>query len=267
MEKKIQQESDSKWSSVTGLCLGIASVILWEFSIIPILAIIFGGIGLIRDKKRWMAGVGLALGIIFLLVRISQGPIVGVFSNTYSSSNNTQQVSTVSKQQALEYDNWKIYSPEGEQFKVMFPADFTIDTDSDPTDSAYTYKSYSSQTLFLQPRYSVMRYIGYSIKEFNTDSILSYHLDRLIKVPDYKLVSKNFTYYSSYRALDFLIDTGGDYPMLKGRFILVGKTLYVIGADYLDKNYNDKDYQFFINSFEINKIAWYQKMWDWFMRK
>ncbi|MDO8514230.1 MAG: CAP domain-containing protein [bacterium] len=90
-----QQHTDKReWLSITSLCLGIASIFLWEFSLIPILAIIFGGIGLIRDTKKWKAGIGLALGIVFLVVRISQGHMDGIFSNIYSSNNNTQQTSS-----------------------------------------------------------------------------------------------------------------------------------------------------------------------------
>jgi len=91
-----QQYKDKKhWSSIASLWLGIASIFLWEFSIVPILAIIFGTIGLIRDKKRWMAGIGLALGIIFLVIRINHGFIDRGFFSTSSKNNDTTQTSIV----------------------------------------------------------------------------------------------------------------------------------------------------------------------------
>lgn len=53
---------------------GYASIILWEFSIIQITAIILGIVGLVAAKKEnkpWgMALWGLIGGIIFLVVRI-----------------------------------------------------------------------------------------------------------------------------------------------------------------------------------------------------
>lgn len=56
--------------------LGIVSVFLWEFSIFPILAIIFGVIGITKTKEpetgRGMAVVGIILGAVFLFVRIYQ---------------------------------------------------------------------------------------------------------------------------------------------------------------------------------------------------
>lgn len=56
--------------------LGIVSVFFWEFSIFPILAIILGIIGFTKTKEpdtgRWMAITGTILGVVFLIVRISQ---------------------------------------------------------------------------------------------------------------------------------------------------------------------------------------------------
>lgn len=63
----------SHWSSIVALTAGIASVFLWEFSLVPILAIVFGVVGLLRDRKKWMSGAGLALGIVFLVLRFSHG--------------------------------------------------------------------------------------------------------------------------------------------------------------------------------------------------
>ncbi len=63
-------------SAVASQVLGILSVFLWEFSIFPILAIVFGIIGIVNTNKNKTDGVGLAitglvLGIIFLIVRIA----------------------------------------------------------------------------------------------------------------------------------------------------------------------------------------------------
>lgn len=80
-------------SAIVSLCLGIASVFLWEFSIIPILAIVFGIIGLIRNEKKWNAIIGIVLGVVFIIVRISYGHVDWGFTNS-SLSNNTQQSST-----------------------------------------------------------------------------------------------------------------------------------------------------------------------------
>lgn len=63
--------------ALTGLVLGIASVFLWFIGIIPILAIVFSGIGLAKVKDRAGKGkvqawIGLILGILYTLVYMYQ---------------------------------------------------------------------------------------------------------------------------------------------------------------------------------------------------
>lgn len=55
--------------------LGLLSIILWELSAIPIIAITFGLIALIqihksKDNGTFAAIIGIILGVLFLLVRI-----------------------------------------------------------------------------------------------------------------------------------------------------------------------------------------------------
>jgi hypothetical protein len=89
-----QTKSNSDRIATIGLCLGIASIILWEFSIVPILAIILGVASLIRRKTKWKAIVAIVLGIIFLLLRISHGYIG---KGTNSSNTIPQAVVTPSQ--------------------------------------------------------------------------------------------------------------------------------------------------------------------------
>jgi hypothetical protein len=76
MEKKKKKDD----LSVASFVLGIVSIFLWEFSIIPLLAVVFGVIGLkhYRDDEgdldvgsKWMPIAGCILGILYLLVRIA----------------------------------------------------------------------------------------------------------------------------------------------------------------------------------------------------
>ena len=61
--------------AITGLSLGIASVFLAWIGIIPLLAIIFSGIGLAKVKQRQGKGqvqawIGLILGILFMFASL-----------------------------------------------------------------------------------------------------------------------------------------------------------------------------------------------------
>lgn len=73
--KKQKREANLDPMAITGFLLGVVSVFLGgSFSIFPILAIIFSGIGMGRTQKgskdRLMSIVGLALGIVYILVNL-----------------------------------------------------------------------------------------------------------------------------------------------------------------------------------------------------
>lgn len=64
-------------SPAWSLGLGIASILLWEFSIVPIAAIATGVYAYTHlephhpEKYRWQAGIGFVLGVLFVLVRLA----------------------------------------------------------------------------------------------------------------------------------------------------------------------------------------------------
>lgn len=62
--------------AIAGFVLGIVSIFLYFIGILPILAIVFSSIGMATfkpesQKNKWMAGVGLALGIIYSLMMVN----------------------------------------------------------------------------------------------------------------------------------------------------------------------------------------------------
>jgi hypothetical protein len=63
--------------ALTGFLLGLVSVAFYAIGIIPILAVVFSGIGLGTFKpaaqtNKWMAGVGLALGVVYTIMMLNQ---------------------------------------------------------------------------------------------------------------------------------------------------------------------------------------------------
>jgi hypothetical protein len=63
-------EKSNNGAALTGFILGLASIVLYFVGIIPVLAMVFGSIGLATfkpdaQKNKWMAGVGLALGVVY----------------------------------------------------------------------------------------------------------------------------------------------------------------------------------------------------------
>ncbi|WP_088257600.1 DUF4190 domain-containing protein [Fimbriiglobus ruber] len=63
--------------AIVGFLLGLLSVFLYAIGIIPILAIVFSGIGLATfnsetQKNKWVAGLGLALGVVYTIMMLNQ---------------------------------------------------------------------------------------------------------------------------------------------------------------------------------------------------
>jgi hypothetical protein len=63
----------NNWQATTGFYLGLASIFLAAIGIIPILCLVFSAAGLATTdpaihKNKWMAAVGLVLGILYTLV-------------------------------------------------------------------------------------------------------------------------------------------------------------------------------------------------------
>ena len=61
--------------SIVATWFGLVSIFLWDFSLIPILAIIFGIIAIFEIRREKTEGTpnawtGIGLGVIFLIVRL-----------------------------------------------------------------------------------------------------------------------------------------------------------------------------------------------------
>jgi hypothetical protein len=67
--------------------------------------------------------------------------------------------------------------------------------------------------------------------------------------PGGKLISSDATNFLNYPAIDFSIE-GGNYNM-RGRYILVGHTLYQLMVAFDKSTAVDPDYSNFINSFKL----------------
>ena len=62
----------NNWQATTGFYLGLASILFAFIGIIPILCLVFSAVGLANTnpavhKNKWMAAVGLVLGILYTL--------------------------------------------------------------------------------------------------------------------------------------------------------------------------------------------------------
>jgi hypothetical protein len=73
--RSVENQQHNKLA-VTGFCLGVLSVLYYELAVIPILGIAISAIALEtfepeKHKSRWMAGCGLGLSIICMVLAIT----------------------------------------------------------------------------------------------------------------------------------------------------------------------------------------------------
>jgi len=66
----------------------------------------------------------------------------------------------------------------------------------------------------------------------------------------FKLISSNLTYHNGNRALDYFI-TNNEGGYFKGKIVAVGAIIYQVMYSYESKNYNEENYNKFMNSFVI----------------
>lgn len=81
------------------------------------------------------------------------------------------------------------------------------------------------------------------------EDVLEGSMNGTIKSLDGTLVSSNFTYFGSYRAIDYLIYKKDGTAYVKGKNILVDQRMYQIIVSYEPKNSSDIQYNKFVNSF------------------
>src|SRR3989344_2714754 len=68
---------------------------------------------------------------------------------------------------------------------------------------------------------------------------------------DGTLISSNFTYFGTYRAIEYLIYKKDGNAYIKGKNILVGQNMYQIAVAYEPSNSSNVQFDRFANSFQL----------------
>lgn len=182
--------------------------------------------------------------ILYLFLGIAT---IGILSSVVLASLTTAREK--GKAALAQSADWITYNSVKDNFSILFPRYPTISSDSgtNKANLTYTYNSYSSQKEkedFLVIKYMYQNEIDTS----HPDSMLESGVNAFVNGTNGNIISSNFTYSNSYRALDFYSKTADMY--FKGRLILVDQSVYLIVMDY-PLNDSDINYQKFINSFKI----------------
>lgn len=151
--------------------------------------------------------------------------------------------------------NWSTYTSSKDGFSILFPKTPTLDSRSgilvDDIDPTFTYSWHSYQAEDSNSSFFVYKYIySDSLNIEDPDKVLKAYLGVVANSENgHQVLSSSFTYVNSYRALDFLVKAGTEN--IKGRFVLVGDTPYLIMMDYFPVNYDVDTYNKFVNSFKL----------------
>lgn len=198
----------------------------------------------------------LGIGIVclaFLLLGINY-----FIPNTLDSykqllTEKSTQVTTSNLANPVEFASWREFIPQSGLFQVKLPQPPQYAKDFLPipsSDQKRRYDIYASEkidgTLFL---ISVITYPEEAELSFADDMLQQTVEELLHSKPDNKLTKISDTIFQKIPGRDFSIDNREFH--VEGKVIMVNKTLYVLSYITRKGDFNAKEYQYFIDSFEL----------------
>lgn len=190
--------------------------------------------------------IGAVVLVIILFFVFSKKPATEQAQNLQESNNKVADSFT-------DKAFWKeFYSPAG-KFKATFPIYPTHTSDNikiPGTGLSIKFDRYSSDVS--DGLYAVNTSVYPPEVDIPTpETSLETSLNSMLASSDrFKLISSNLTYNNGYRALDYLI-TNGEGGYFKGKIVVAGPIVYQVMSSYESKNYNEENYNKFMNSFVI----------------
>ncbi len=184
--------------------------------------------------------------LIWVLVGIA---VLGILSAVVLASLNTARQKGMGATSTTQTDGWQSYNSVADGFSVLFPEYPTYDSKSD-TSSSLPYDQHSYKAVSGTTAFEVVKFIYQDqIDTSDPDGLLERLLNGSVNgVDSGKLISSDYTYSGTYRALEFQISSTGNEDV-KGMWILVGQTPFLVVEDYFTQNYDEAQYQKFITSF------------------
>ncbi|MBI5152169.1 hypothetical protein HZA39_01430 [Candidatus Peregrinibacteria bacterium] len=196
-------------------------------------------------KTGWIM---LAVAAVLLLAAAAL-----IDSSIYASSGERTKEETA--EYLMDGSQWKEFNSAAGKFKVLFPAYPDHETQNLEIPGAklpLKYDLYSSRSkegiLYIVNAAVYPPEVNTSKPEINLENTLK---GMVSAAKGNKLTSSNFMNFGNYKALEFLIDNSDENTSLKGKIIMVDKTIYQLLMGYEIGKYNKSDYEPFINSFQL----------------
>ena len=149
---------------------------------------------------------------------------------------------------------WAKYSAANGNFTAEFPIFPTYSQDALPLNEegdTFNYEAYSAETA--SALYSVgVYYYPAELDLSDVDARLQGAVDGMVSSTGGSIVSTEYGYYDSYRSISYTIGAT-DGLELRGLAAVVDHTVYQLLNVYAAANYNEADFQHFIEAFELSK--------------
>jgi hypothetical protein len=158
----------------------------------------------------------------------------------------------------LNGSNWKELDIAG-KFKVSFPGTAEHETGNLETANKGEILKLDSYYVTIEDANNYIVFFANSLTfppsfSGNDDALLQQTLQNISHTDENaKITSQNPSTYNGHKAMDFLLDVNGVW--LKGKIIANGKTALIMAEAYFEKNYNENDYNKFVNSLVISGIV------------
>ncbi len=150
-------------------------------------------------------------------------------------------------------NGWTDFTSKEGDFSVLLPVEPTKESNSFPSKTGSgsitvdSYISFYQGNLYTVVKNRVSSYI--SVSDALDDGAIDVYIKGIMEEDDTLVSSRHFD-LGGNRAADFLISKGE--MNFKGRVILSNYTMYLIGSVHASDDYNEDDYNKFLNSFELN---------------
>jgi hypothetical protein len=154
------------------------------------------------------------------------------------------------------FHDWRVFTSDQGHFKVLLPtlpqhvSDVVVDQKSQEPRKYETYASASDNgAAFMVNAITFTNQNGVSDEE----ALKSAVTDMLARNKENKLVEMKMGSFLNSPALDFSLSNGD--LLIIGKVLARDKTMYILSMINNKDNYNQKELDFFLNSFEIVKTA------------
>lgn len=149
---------------------------------------------------------------------------------------------------------WKDFNSTLGNFRASFPVYPAHETEplnlaglSQPVNMEIYSAEESNGVFYLITFINYPSQVDTSVQENNLEG----SVNGAVQSMDGTLISSNFTYFGTYRAIEFLIYKKDGSSYIKGKNILVGQNLYSIMVGYEPSNSSNVQFDRFANSFQL----------------